>query len=167
MVLALLALNHVGLSFDGIVDEVPDSINDVIDYFRDHGMKKIKLSLWNVADLGVRINNPSFYLHEIFWRESSQHVDVHRLLTSRRSQLSTATSIALNFSTDSHYCWLQRNKRFLIRLSLTSSLVQLALSYMMNKFCPDFSVTKNRISSVVHTEPDETIESFPMLPVHD
>jgi hypothetical protein len=66
MVLALLPLNHVELSFDDIVDEVPDSINDVIDYFRDHGMKKIKLSLRNVADLDVRINNPSFYLHEIF-----------------------------------------------------------------------------------------------------
>src|ERR1700722_11218270 len=43
------------------------------------------------------------------------------------------TSIASNFSRDSHYWWLQRNK-LLIRLSLTSSLFLLVVSSMMNKF---------------------------------
>ncbi len=34
-----------------------DSIDDVIDYFRDHWMKNVKLTLWNMAELNVRTNN--------------------------------------------------------------------------------------------------------------
>jgi hypothetical protein len=57
MALALLPLNQVKLGFDDIVEKAPDSIDDLIDYFRDHWMKKMKLSLWNVVDLDVRTNN--------------------------------------------------------------------------------------------------------------
>ena len=57
MAFALLPLNQVKLGFNDIFQEAPDSIDDFIDYFRDHWMKKIKLSLWNVADLDVRTNN--------------------------------------------------------------------------------------------------------------
>ena len=57
MALALLPLNQVELDFDDIVAEAPDSIEDLIDYFRVHWMKNVPLSLWNVADLDVRTNN--------------------------------------------------------------------------------------------------------------
>jgi hypothetical protein len=57
MVLALLPLNQVELGFSDIVEEAPDSIEDLIDYFRDYWMNKMELSLWNVADLDVRTNN--------------------------------------------------------------------------------------------------------------
>jgi hypothetical protein len=57
MALALLPLNQVKLAFDDVVEEAPDSIDELINYFRDHWMKKIKLRLWNVADLNVRTNN--------------------------------------------------------------------------------------------------------------
>jgi hypothetical protein len=57
MALALLSLNQVKHSFDDVAEKAPDSIDDLIDYFRDYWMKKMKLSLWNVADLDVRTNN--------------------------------------------------------------------------------------------------------------
>ncbi|CAF1166798.1 unnamed protein product [Adineta ricciae] len=57
MALALLPLNQVKLAFDDIVEGAPDSIDDLIDYFRDYWMKNMNLSLWNVADLDVRTNN--------------------------------------------------------------------------------------------------------------
>jgi hypothetical protein len=57
LALALLPLNLVKVGFDNIVEDAPDSIDDLIDYFRDHWINKIKLSLWNVADLDVRTNN--------------------------------------------------------------------------------------------------------------
>jgi hypothetical protein len=57
MFLALLTLNQVELGFDVIVEEASYSIDNLIDYFRDHWMKKINLSLWNVSDLDVRTNN--------------------------------------------------------------------------------------------------------------
>jgi hypothetical protein len=73
MALVLLPLNQVELGFDDIVEEAPDSIDDLIDYFRDHWIKKMTLSLWNVVDLDVRTNNhvecrqsSLFGLHEIF-----------------------------------------------------------------------------------------------------
>jgi hypothetical protein len=50
--LALVPLNQVKLSFDDIVEEATD-------YFRDHWIKKIQLSLWNVMDFDVCINNLS------------------------------------------------------------------------------------------------------------
>lgn len=121
MALVLLPLNQVELGFDDIVEEAPDSIDDLIDYFRDHWIKKMTLSLWNVVDLDVRTNNhvecrqsSLFGLHEIFWREaffllsfrleqsfqqaheqdSSQHVGIHRLLARRRNHLLTTISQA-------------------------------------------------------------------------
>jgi hypothetical protein len=52
MALALLSLNQVKLSFDDIVEEATE-------YFRDHWIKKIQLSLWNMVDFDVCINNLS------------------------------------------------------------------------------------------------------------
>ena len=57
MSLPLLPLNQVKLGFNDIVHEAPQSIDDLIEYFRDCWMNTLKLSLWNVADLNVRTNN--------------------------------------------------------------------------------------------------------------
>ncbi len=46
----LLPLNYVVLGFREVADKVPDSIDDLIDYFRDHLMKNVELSLWNMAE---------------------------------------------------------------------------------------------------------------------
>ena len=120
MALVLLPLNQVELGFDDIVEEAPDSIDDLIGYFRDHWIKKMTLSLWNVADLDVRTNNHvegeqssllspgnlltrsipllSFWLEQSFLpaheQNSPQHVGIHRLLASQRSHLLTTISQA-------------------------------------------------------------------------
>jgi hypothetical protein len=57
MALALRPLNPFKLGFEDIVEEAPDSICDLMDYSRDYWMKKIKLSLWNEADLGMCTKN--------------------------------------------------------------------------------------------------------------
>jgi hypothetical protein len=49
--------NILTLGFGEVADEAPDSIDDLIDYFRDHWMKNVKLSLWNVAELNVLTHN--------------------------------------------------------------------------------------------------------------
>ncbi len=43
--LALIPLNQVELDFDDIVEVVPDSIDDLIDYVQDQSIKKMRLSL--------------------------------------------------------------------------------------------------------------------------
>jgi hypothetical protein len=57
MALALLPVNQIELAFEEIVNDAPASTEDLLEYFRNHWMKKVKLSLWNVSNLNVRTNN--------------------------------------------------------------------------------------------------------------
>jgi len=57
MALALLPLNQVQHAFNDIVTDSPRCIQQLVDYFKSYWMTKVKLSLWNVAELDVRTNN--------------------------------------------------------------------------------------------------------------
>ena len=57
MALALLPVNQIELAFEEIVNDAPASMEELLDYFHNHRIKKVKLSLWNVSNLDVRTNN--------------------------------------------------------------------------------------------------------------
>jgi hypothetical protein len=55
--LALLPLNQVELAFNNIVTDSLHCIEQLLNYVKSYWMIKVKLSLWNIAELDVRINN--------------------------------------------------------------------------------------------------------------
>ena len=57
MALALLPLNQVEFAFNDMVTDSPHCIQQLLNYFKTYWMTKVKLSLWNVAELDIRTNN--------------------------------------------------------------------------------------------------------------
>ncbi len=57
MALELLPLNQVELAFNDIATDSPYCIQQLLNYFKSYWVAKVKLSLWNVAELDIRTNN--------------------------------------------------------------------------------------------------------------
>ena len=57
MTLPLLPLNQVELALYDIIVDAPYCIQQLLIYFKTYWMTKVKLSLWNVAELDIRTNN--------------------------------------------------------------------------------------------------------------
>ncbi|CAF3904242.1 unnamed protein product [Adineta steineri] len=57
MALSLIPIEQTEYGFKKITSEAPDSVKPLIKYFNGYWMSKVKWSLWNVGDVGMKTNN--------------------------------------------------------------------------------------------------------------
>ena len=57
MSLALLPIDKVGLAFECLFNDHPDSLDPLFDYYESFWMGSLSPKLWNVSNLVIRTNN--------------------------------------------------------------------------------------------------------------
>jgi hypothetical protein len=57
MALALLPPGQIKLAFKSLVNDHPDSLEDLFDYFESYWIETVPITLWNVSKLKIRTNN--------------------------------------------------------------------------------------------------------------